>query len=369
MNQRSLWFRIEFTLLPIVISLVISALLVMVVGRDPLEVLEKIWEGAFRNSRSFAGVLNFWIPLTLVSMGLVVTFRAGLWNIGIEGQMMAGAIFASWAAQFLPIPDNLWMLLIAVEILLAILGGMVWAFLAGFLRIRLGVNEIFGGVALNALANVWSIYLISGPWQPEIGGSAQATEPFRKAALYPPISGEFPASLLMIILALLAAVAVTLALAGTRWGLNLKATGKNARSALLLGVPTNQVAMSAFLVCGALAGLAGSYRVLFTYESLRPLSSGGIGFLGLLVVLLVSIRALWVPFVAFIFAAILSGSTRLRVSLQLDSSLASVLQGTLVLTVLLFSGLRQRFESNQPETTGDDISNARDPITGEAAGS
>jgi simple sugar transport system permease protein len=146
----------------------------------------------------------------------------------------------------------------------------------------------------------------------------------------------------MVILVVVAIALVIVVLRGTRWGLQLKATGKNARSALLLGVPTTRSAISALMVCGALAGLAGSYRVLFTYDSLRTLVSGGIGFLALLVVLLVAIRALWAPFVAFAFAVILAGSTRLKVALQLDQSLAGVLQGLIVLLVLLSSGLRQR---------------------------
>ena len=129
----------------------------------------------------------------------------------------------------------------------------------------------------------------------------------------------------------------------TRWGLNLKAVGKNARSALLLGVATERASMSAFLVCGALAGVAGSYRVLFTFDNLRPLASGGIGFLGLLVVLLLSVRLLWAPLVAFAFATILTGSTRLQIALKLDSSLAGVLQGMLVLFVILFQGVQEVF--------------------------
>ncbi|MCY3832684.1 MAG: ABC transporter permease, partial [Chloroflexi bacterium] len=136
---------------------------------------------------------------------------------------------------------------------------------------------------------------------------------------------------------------VMVMLNATRWGLNLKAVGKNMRSALLLGVATERTSMSAFLVCGALAGMAGSYRVLFTFDNLRPLASGGIGFLGLLVVLLLSIRLLWVPLIAFAFAAILTGSTRLQIALKLDSSLAGVLQGMLVLFVILFHGVQEVF--------------------------
>ncbi len=338
--------RIGLTVLPIVISLVVTSVLIIAVGRDPRMVFQTIWEGAFRNTPAFANVVNFWIPLTLCSVGLIVTFTAGQWNIGVEGQITMGAAFATWPALFLTtLPSPL---LIALELVLAMLGGALWALLVGVLKTRLGVHEIFGGVALNSLASVFTIYLISGPWQPEGGGSAQGTETFATPALLPGISSDFPVSLLMIILTVIASIVVILALRGTRWGLQLKATGKNARSALLLGVPTERSALSAYVICGVLAGLAGAYRVLFTYSSLRPLASGGIGFLALLVVLVVSVRALWAPFIAFAFAAIYVGSTRLKVALQLDQSLAGVLQDLIVLLVLLFQGVRERVGVRAP---------------------
>jgi ABC-type uncharacterized transport system permease subunit len=138
------------------------------------------------------------------------------------------------------------------------------------------------------------------------------------------------------------------ALRGTRWGLELKALGKSARSALLLGVPTQRNALLAMAACGLMAGFAGSIRVLFTYGNLRPLVSGGIGFLGLLVVLLTGTRALWVPVISFFFAAILAGSTRLKIALQLDQSLAGVVQGILVLVFILANGLSARLRGRQP---------------------
>lgn len=339
--------RISFGLLPIIVSLLIAAALVLSVGRDPVQVLTNLWEGAFRNSKSFAGVLNFWVPLTLVSIGLVVTFRAGLWNIGVEGQILAGALFASWGALYIQLPENLSPLLIMIEIALAMLGGILCAAIVGVLKIWLGVSEIFGGMALNSIVSVWAIYLVAGPWRPA-DGSAQTTGPFVPQALLPTVSEDWPVSLLALVLTGLAITLVPFVLHRTHWGLQLKATGKNPRSALLLGVPISATAMSAFIVCGALAGAAGAFRVLFTYGSFRPLVSGGIGFLGLLVVMLASMRALWVPLITFVFAAILAGSTRLRVSMQLDASLAGVLQGTLVLLFLLFNGLRQRLESRPP---------------------
>jgi general nucleoside transport system permease protein len=344
MQNRTL--NIALVIAPILLSLLITSLLILAVGNDPMAVFEAVWSGAFRNSNSIAGVVNFFIPLVLACMGLVITFTAGLWNIGVEGQMMMGAIWASGAALFFPLPSAL---LIPVEILFAIMGGAFWGAVVGLLKTRLGINEIFGGVALNALANVFAIYLISGPWQPPEGGSAQSTQPFPPDALLAPISTEFPVSLLMLILVALVVMAVTIALRGTRWGLQLKATGKNARSALLLGVPTTRTTLSAFIVCGAIAGIAGGYRAIFTFTSLRPGASGGIGFLALLIVLVVATRPLWAVAVAFIFASILGGSTRLRVALQLDQSLAGVLQGLVVLLVLLGNGVRERFSKRTPD--------------------
>lgn len=352
--------QVAFAILPIAVSLVITALLVIAVNSDPIAVFEAVWQGAFRTSNSFAGVVNFWIPLVLCSMGLIITFTAGLWNIGVEGQMGMGAVFASWAALFVTLPQPAQ---IALELALAMLGGALWAALVGVMKTRLGVHEIFGGVALNALANVVTIYLVTSPWSPPGGNSKQATDPFVENALLPQISSEFPVNLLMIILVFVAIVFVILVLRGTRWGLQLKATGKNARSALLLGVPTTRSAISALMVCGALAGLAGSYRVLFTYDSLRTLVSGGIGFLALLVVLLVAVRALWAPFIAFAFAVILAGSTRLKVALQLDQSLAGVLQGLVVLMVLLSSGLRQRIMERSASRGDETPQSGFQPVT------
>ena len=350
-----------FIALAIALSLAISALLVVAVGRDPVEVAAKIMEGAFRDARSFAGVVNFWIPLLLAATGLIVTFRAGLWNIGIEGQMMAGAIGATVVPMALlqnpslaeAALDPTVLLLLAVVI--ASLCGALYALVAGVLKTWLGVNEIFGGVALNALINVVSIYLISGPWEPAIGGSAQMTERFPVETLYPSFSADFPASLFALGLGLVSILLVMLLLSLTRWGLYLRAVGRNMKSARLLGVPTERTMLTAFMVGGALAGIAGSYRVLFTFSSLRPLSSGGIGFLGLLVVLLIDQRAFLVPFATFAFAVILAGSTRLRVAMQLDASLAGVLQGVLVLLVMLLSGLRDTLLRRRtiPETYSD----------------
>jgi len=334
-------------LVSIVVSLLLTAVIILAAGASPLEVLNKVMEGIGLTATGFdivrfSGVINFWIPLMFVCIGLLVTFTAGLWNIGVEGQMMFGAVCATWVAQEVFLPT---IIQVPLEMLAAALGGAFWAALTGLLKTRGGVHEIFGGVAMNNLANIVSIYLISGPWGNQGG---QATPPFRPETLLLPLNTEFRVSLVALLVLAAAYGGVYLALSGTRWGLELKAQGRSQRSALLLGVPVERNVLLAMAVCGFVAGLAGSVRVLFTYGNLRPLVSGGIGFLGVLVVLLTGTRALWAPPIAFFFAAILAGSTRLKIALQLDQSLAGVVQGILVLMVVLANGVRGRLRSGRP---------------------
>lgn len=349
-TQAPLWARLTSRALPIVGALAVITLLLLIlqaltpIEAGPLEVLDAFIRSLTARGelspRKLGNVVEFWIPLVLVSMGLVVTFRAGLWNIGVEGQIVMGGLFAAGAAFSLA--DLPALLLVPLCLIAAMIGGALWALLAGVLRTRFGVNEIFGGVALNALANQITLQLIASPWRPTDSDKAQYSRDIPEAAMLPGIDRTFDVSLLALILAGVAIVVVLLLLNGTRWGLNLKATGHNARSALLLGVPVGASALGAMALCGGLAGLAGSQRILFTDGLVTSQFSGGIGFIGLLVVLLVGMRGMWVPLVALLFTIILNAGTQFQF-IQLDSSLTGVLQGVLVLLVMLFSGARERW--------------------------
>jgi simple sugar transport system permease protein len=137
---------------------------------------------------------------------------------------------------------------------------------------------------------------------------------------------------------------VYIALRGTYFGLRLKAIGKNLRSAFLLGVPTDRYMLAAFILCGALAGLAGWVLVAGTSSrhQLFPLISSGYGFLAILVVLLTNLNALLSIPISLFFAAISMGSLQLALQAQLDSSLGGVIQGMLVLAILIVGGVRSR---------------------------
>lgn len=326
------WVRWLWPSVPVIGALLFTSLLLVLFGATPLESYQAMLQGAFGDQSKTLSVLAFWVPLFLSATGLLVTFTTGLWNIGVEGQIIMGAIAASWVALKLQAPSYV---LIPLEILISMAAGGLWAGLTGVLKTRGGVHEIFGGLALNNIAIILTNYLISGPWQPPEGGTFRGTQPFQKAALLP-LLGNSRFSPLSLVLALVAFALVVIALRGTYWGLRLKAIGKNLRSAFLLGVSAEREMILAMMFCGALAGLGGAIRTLSWFDSLRQSISGGIGFLALLVVMLANYRIFLVPPIAFFFSIVLNGSISLQLRTQLHSSLGGILTELMVLFVILF---------------------------------
>lgn len=332
---------VGFQLLALLLAVGFTTLILLAAGAPPLEAYKNIVTGSVGSFKKFSDVLVSWVPLILVSAGLLVTFAAGLWNIGVEGQITLGAISTTWALRGLQDTNLSPSLILFLAILAGMVGGALWASLAGALKTFGGVNEIFGGLGLNFVATALTIYLIFGPWKRPGVASMSGTEPF-DAALHLYLFPNLRLSPWALVIALAAIVVIYFLLQGTYFGLRLKAVGKNFRAAFLLGIPTWQYMMLSFLICGALAGLAGAMQVTAVYYRLIPAISSGYGYLGLMVAMLVNYQAIWAAPIALFFSALNIGSIQLPIVLKLDSSLAGVLQGMLVLFVLIVEGMRQR---------------------------
>lgn len=341
LNTSSRWMGIGFQILAIVLALLFTTLVMLIAGADPLQVYQNIIVGSVGSVGKMADILVAWTPLLLATAGLLMTFTAGLWNIGIEGQITLGAIFTTWALRMLQSSDLPPALIMASAVIAGALGGMFWAGLVGLLKIFGNVNEIFGGLGMNFVATALTIWLIFGPWKRPGVGSMSGTEPFPTSLWFPTLPG-FRLSLWSLGMGIVAIIIVFFLLRGTYFGLRLKAVGRNGRAAFMMGIPTARYMMIAFLICGALAGLAGATQVLAVYHRLIPSISSGYGFLGMMVAMLVNYQAIWAAPVALFFAALNIGSIQLPIVLKLDSALSGVLQGALVLFVLLMDGVRRR---------------------------
>jgi simple sugar transport system permease protein len=327
----------------LLLALFLSAVILMMLSASPLDAFSLILSGAFGSWAKLAYVMTAWAPVLLCSAGLLITFAVGLWNIGIEGQVVMGAVFATGLIQVLQdsLPPFAILMLAALA---GLSGGALWGMLVGGLRRYGNVNEIFGGLGLNFIAGSFTVYLVLGPWKRPGIGSTSGTEPFPPSLWLPPFR-DFQASPIEIILGLIAIASVAIVLRGTHFGLQLRAIGKNVKAAFLKGSAVDRNIFLSFGLCGALAGLAGWILIVGTSarHNLYPLISSGYGYLAILVVLLANLKALWSVPISFFFAAISMGSLQLPLQRQLDSSLGGVIQGMLVLSILVIHGIRSRW--------------------------
>ena len=335
------WLRVAVTLGPALLLLIAGVVAILTAsGKDPGATLYQFLNGALGSDNSRSDVVMRALPILLCSSGLLLTFTAGLWNIGIEGQMMLGALFATFIARSVPEDGNA-LLAVPAELLMGALGGALWAGLTALLKTKGRVNEIFGGVALNFIASNILLFLLNGAWK---AGNNPQTAPFKAPALLPAMTANLSLSIPAILIAVVAFVAVFLLLRGTHWGLQLRAMGRSERSAFLLGVRTERNILLSMMACGALAGIAGAFQAISPVSRtlLFPEVSGGLGFLALLVVMLVNVQPLWVPFVTLFFAIVPVGM--LAIATTVDGSLGRVFESALVLIVVLTNGIRSRWQ-------------------------
>lgn len=345
MTPLTLLRRTANLLLPVATALALGLLLLVSVDAPPLEALRLIFKGALGSVGGLSSTLMVWVPLVLASAGLVITFAAGLWNIGIEGQIIMGAVAGAFVARTVHGPSALVIPLIAVA---GLVGGLLWGLLVGVLRTAGRVNEIFGGLGLDFVATGLVVYLVIGPWKRVGSASTSGTDLFPREA-WLPTTGSWAVSWVALLVAAVAVVCVYFLMRGTHFGLRLRAVGRNPRSAFLMGIPTSRHLLAAFALCGALAGLGGALHAAGFHHKLVPSVSGGYGFLAILVVLLAGFRATWIAPIALFFAVISVGSTQFQLQLKLDSALGGVLQGVLVLFTLLAGGwqLRRAYRSRR----------------------
>lgn len=325
--------------LPVGLSLLFAVILLLAVTRSPRDTLEAfrlVFEGSWGSADKIEQTLMVWVPIVLAAAGLTVTFAAGLWNIGVEGQVALGAIGAAWAAREISAPGYL---LVPIVIVAGMIFGILWGLLVGVLRTYGGVNEIFGGLGLDFVATALTIYLIIGPWARVGIASTSGTDPFPKEAWLPRVGDLL--SPVAVGIAVAAVVAVYVLLRGTLFGLKLKAVGRSRESAFLLGIPTGWYMLGAFAICGALAGLGGVSQAIGFHHRLVPTISGNYGFLGILVVLLANFRAVWIAPIALFFASVGVGASQLQLRLDLNSSLGGVIQGVLVFFAIFGLGWRR----------------------------
>ncbi|WP_419785589.1 ABC transporter permease [Pseudodesulfovibrio sp.] len=345
MSRESLLKQIGWFAAAVVLALLLTVLVALPTGAPPFKTIAILFQGGLGSLSKFGQVLSVWVPLTLCSVGLLIPFTARLWNIGVEGQVIMGAIFCTAALR--PF-DGGGTGQIILALAAAALGGALWALLSGLLRVFGRVHEIFSGLGLNFVALGIILWLIFGPWKRPGIASMSGTEPL-DISLWLTKVGSMSVTWVGLGLAAAALILAAILLHHTGWGLKLRAVGENPKAATLFALGPRRRLLQAFMLCGAMAGLAGATQVLAVYHRLLPSISSSYGYTGLLVGMMASFRLGLVPLICLFFAVLNVGSIQLPLQLGLDSSLSGVIQGVMVLSVFIVQGIRLWLKKRREE--------------------
>jgi simple sugar transport system permease protein len=319
-------------------ALVIFSALLLLRGANPLEALGDMWVSTFLRGRSLAEILNVLAPITLAALAVLVPARAGLTNVGGEGQLMLGAIAAGGTAlaldQQLPGPLVLVLALVAGGV-----AGAAWAGVAAILRLRFQVDEAVSTLLLNFIALDLLLFLIYQPWRESAAGQPTTRE-LADAAKMPVITGTVIN--VGIIVALAATVVVILVLGRTRWGFRLSVVGGNAEAARRAGMNVAGLVISALIVGGLLAGLAGAIQFTGIEYKLRAGFGLQIGYLGVLASWLARHRPLPVLLASFVLAALAIAGDSLQLDAQLPAASVNILTALILAAVLGWTTVKAR---------------------------
>jgi len=327
--------------LSVLAALVLSALLVEATGGDWRPVVNALLDGSLRKPGRWGETLGTAAPILLVAVGTIVSGKAGLINIGQEGQLLVGAAFGTYFGFLIggPGPFNL-----VVIVLFGALGGALWAGVAALLKFWRDVPEVLSTLLLVAVGGQLVAYGLSQSWLllaplGDRGNRNQVSKQLPKDNRLPRLEvfgNEIP---LAVFIAILSAIVISLLLARTVWGFRLRMLGRNQRAAQRSGVSRTGYGASALMISGAFAGLAGAVMFAgggfaFGNYQLVPGFATNIGWTGLLVALVAREKALIAIPVAFVFAGLRTGSSFVGAT-GVEGRITDVIQGFLVLALLV----------------------------------
>lgn len=337
---------IAVPLLSILLALIACGLVLALSGENPIDVYRAMFRGSLGDRNGVSETLVKTIPLLLTGLGVSVAFRMQLWNIGGEGQLYLGAIFAAGTTLFL-MPNAPAVVMIPSMAVAGMIGGGLWGLIPGALRAYLGANETITTLMLNYVAILLADYLVHGPWRDPQSFGFPGTKQFPDAAWLPRY--DTYRVHLGLLFGLAAAIVLWVALRRTRWGYELTVMGENPRAATYAGMHAKRNILIVMAVSGALCGLAGMAEVSGIGHQLQRNLSPGYGYTAIIVAWLGRLNPGGIVLVSFLLAALLVGGDQLQISMGLPSAVAPMLQGA-ILFFLLGGEILNRYRIVRVET-------------------
>jgi general nucleoside transport system permease protein len=316
-------------------ALLLTAVAAMIVfafaGLNPVQALATFFLSPIADLYGFGELLIKAAPLILIGVGLAIGYRAGIWNVGAEGQLILGVIFGGYLALKFGPGGGAWVL--PAMIVAAAIGGMLWASIPALLRTWFNANEILVSLMLNYVAQYWLSWLVFGIWRDPAGFNFPQSQPLAPNALLPVIIDGTRANIGIV----LALVAVALGWVTVGWsfvGYQLRVTGLSHGAARYAGFSTHRAVWVGMLAGGMAAGIAGVGEIAGPLGQIFPTASPGYGYAAIIVAFLGRLNPVGILFAGLLMALLYLSGDSAQMSLGLPSSITGLLQGLLLFFLL-----------------------------------
>lgn len=328
-------------------SLVICGLLILIAGENPFDAIAIMANAAFGGKFQLSETILRASPMILTGLAALVALRARFWNIGGEGQLIAGAMLAAWVGAHPSVPA---FLIVPAMLLAAALAGAAFAGIPAILKTRFRVDEVVTTLMLNFIILYLMMALLSGPWKDPVSGWTDSPD-IRLDAEFPIIWSRTRVHL-GVMIAFLSVFVIGYVMKRSVFGFSIAVVGENPRSAQHAGLNVNRVILLAALLSGALAGLAGAGEVGGVQFQVISSISSGYGYAGLVVAMLARLSAAGIIPAALFLAAIGTGADEMSREIGVPFFIADAVQGISLLAVIVamtLSNHRIRYQSDRVE--------------------
>jgi ABC-type uncharacterized transport system permease subunit len=325
--------QIIVLIISLIASFLIAALLISQAGGDPMLALTSILKGAFGGQREILETLVRASPLLLVAVGTVVAFSGSIWNIGQEGQLIAGAMLSYWVYTF--IQDWPRFPLLIVIILSGFVGGALLASLAALLRTHFRVDIVIGTVLINYITlyffsmllwdyDLWMDIRSYNPRTPQIIEAARLPQLFEGSRLH-----------LGIILGMIAALVIAWVMQKSSFGIDVRSIGLNPVASKFRGINFNRTLITTMIISGGLCGLAGMSEAFGLQYKLDLELSPGLGFTGLIVAMLAGLDPIASIVASIFFGGLINGGVRMVTVTGVPTALIKSIQAIVLIFLLI----------------------------------
>lgn len=316
------------SLFAVLTAIIAGGIFILSLGENPIAVYGTIVQGAFRSKLAIRGTIKIAIPLLIAAIGITPAFQMKFWNIGAEGQIIMGGIFATYFALFCTgLPH--WLLLI-VMFAAGAAGGGLWGLIPAYFKTKFGTNETLFTLMLNYIALYLIKYFTEGPWRDPASSGFPKIATFGENARLDAIFGVHAGWLIALILV----VFMFIYLKYTKHGYEISVVGESANTARYAGMNVKKIVLRTMFISGAICGIAGMIQVSGAAYTLGDGVAGGVGFTAIIVAWLSKLNPIVILIVSFLFGMLEKGCSVMQSSFGVSSAVSAVLQGIILFFIL-----------------------------------